>query len=144
MKSPPLGPGGEDITWPDQVAPWGRKASSTRKIKPQTSYRTVRRSTGDSAGAPELFNVDADTPDFRSEDATPGTRESVRVRALLGWVGRTGLLSVFWCASSFLLPFCPSSLLEPLRSRIALVLLCSFSPAFFFFVSFHFKRPRCL
>ena len=29
--------GGEDITWPDQVAPWGRKASSTRKIKPQTS-----------------------------------------------------------------------------------------------------------
>ena len=34
---PPLGPGGEDITWPDQVAPRGRKASSTRKIKPQTS-----------------------------------------------------------------------------------------------------------
>ena len=31
------GPGGEDITWPDQVAPRGRKASSTRKIKPQTS-----------------------------------------------------------------------------------------------------------
>ena len=37
MKGPPLGPGGEDITWPDQVAPWGRKAFSTRKIKPQTS-----------------------------------------------------------------------------------------------------------
>ena len=37
MKGPALGPGGEDITWPDQVAPWGRKASSTRKIKPQTS-----------------------------------------------------------------------------------------------------------
>ena len=37
MKGPPLGPGGEDITWPDQVAPRGRKASSTRKIKPQTS-----------------------------------------------------------------------------------------------------------
>ena len=36
-KGPPLGPGGEDITWPDQVAPRGRKASSTRKIKPQTS-----------------------------------------------------------------------------------------------------------
>ena len=34
MKGPPLGPGGEDITWPDQVAPRGRKASSTRKIKP--------------------------------------------------------------------------------------------------------------
>ena len=37
MECPPLGPGWEDITWPDQVAPWGRKASSTRKIKPQTS-----------------------------------------------------------------------------------------------------------
>ena len=37
MKGPPLGPGREDITWPDQVAPWGRKASSTRKIKTQTS-----------------------------------------------------------------------------------------------------------
>ena len=37
MEGPPLGPGGQDITWPDQVAPWGRKASSTRKIKPQTS-----------------------------------------------------------------------------------------------------------
>ena len=37
MKGPRLGPGGEDITWPDQVAPRGRKASSTRKIKPQTS-----------------------------------------------------------------------------------------------------------
>ena len=37
MEGPPLGPGGEDITWPDQVAFRGRKASSTRKIKPQTS-----------------------------------------------------------------------------------------------------------
>ena len=37
MKGPPLGPGGEDITWPDQLAPRGRKASSTRKIKPQIS-----------------------------------------------------------------------------------------------------------
>ena len=39
MEGPPLGPGGEDITWPDQVAPRGQKASSTRKIKPQTSNR---------------------------------------------------------------------------------------------------------
>ena len=37
MEGPPLGPGGEDITWPDQVAPRGQKASSTREIKPQTS-----------------------------------------------------------------------------------------------------------
>ena len=37
MKGPPLGPGREDITWPDQVAPRGRKASSTRDLKPQPS-----------------------------------------------------------------------------------------------------------
>ena len=33
MEGPPLGPGWQDITWPDQMAPRGRKASSTRKIK---------------------------------------------------------------------------------------------------------------
>ena len=37
MKGPPLGPGGEDITWPDQVAPQGRRTPSTQKHKPQTS-----------------------------------------------------------------------------------------------------------
>ena len=37
MGGPPLGLGGEDITWPDLVAPRVRKAPSTRKIKPQTS-----------------------------------------------------------------------------------------------------------
>ena len=37
MEGPPLGSGGEDITWPDQVAPRGRKASRTNKIKPKTS-----------------------------------------------------------------------------------------------------------
>ena len=37
MKGPSLGPGEEDITWPDQVAPRSRMASSTRKIKPQSS-----------------------------------------------------------------------------------------------------------
>ena len=35
MKGPPLGPGGKDITWPDQVAPRRRRTFSTRK--PQTS-----------------------------------------------------------------------------------------------------------
>ena len=40
MEGPPLGPGGEDITWPDQVASWGQKASSTRQIQPQNSNRT--------------------------------------------------------------------------------------------------------
>ena len=44
MEGPPRGPGGEDITWPDQVAPRGRKASSTRKIKLQTSTLHVSTS----------------------------------------------------------------------------------------------------
>ena len=47
---PPLGPVGEDITWPDQVAPRGRKASSTSKIEPQTSnlflHWSIRLSLG--------------------------------------------------------------------------------------------------
>ena len=37
MRGPPLGPGGEDITWTHQVARRGRRTSSTRNIKPQTS-----------------------------------------------------------------------------------------------------------
>ena len=36
MKGPSLGPSGDDITWLDQVAPRGRKVSSTRNVKPQT------------------------------------------------------------------------------------------------------------
>ena len=38
MKPPPLGPGGDDITWPDQVAPRGRKMSSTRNVKPPVEW----------------------------------------------------------------------------------------------------------
>ena len=58
MKGSPLGPGGEDITWPDQVAPQGRKASSTRKIKPQTSnlIRSMERWEGCDRGQ-ELCNA---------------------------------------------------------------------------------------
>ena len=46
MEGLPLGHGGEDITRPHKVAPRGRKASSTRKIKPQTSnlLKIVRQS----------------------------------------------------------------------------------------------------
>ena len=61
--------------------------------------RTVRRSTGDSAGASGLFRVDADTAPFGWEDVTPGSRACVRVRALLGWLGRAGLRGAFLCAS---------------------------------------------
>ena len=32
----------EDITWPDQVAFRGRRASSTRKVKPQTTNQPAR------------------------------------------------------------------------------------------------------
>ena len=58
MEGPPLGSGGEDITWPDQVAPWGRKASSTRKIRPQTSNLWQER-----PGSSLLFSVIASCGD---------------------------------------------------------------------------------
>ena len=48
MEGPPLEPRGEDITWPDHLAPRGRKASSTRKVKPQTS--NLKPQTGVPAG----------------------------------------------------------------------------------------------
>ena len=64
-------------------------------------FRTVRRSTGDSACAPGLFRVDADTSPCGSEDATPGSRACVRVLVYPGQVGRDGLPGAFWCASPF-------------------------------------------
>ena len=39
MKGHQLGPGWEDITWPNQVASRRRKTSSTRNLRPQTSNR---------------------------------------------------------------------------------------------------------
>ena len=72
---------------------------------------TIRLATTNSAGAPGLFRVDADTTSFGSEDATPRSRACVRVRALLRRVWRAGLLGGFWCASPFLWPFLVCSLL---------------------------------
>ena len=46
MKGPPLSPGGEDITRPNQVAPRGRKACSTRNLKPETSNHCLLVSVG--------------------------------------------------------------------------------------------------
>ena len=69
-------------------------------------------STGDSAGAPGLFLVNAGTSPLGSEDAMPGSSACARVRALLGMVRPAGLLDRFWCASPFLCPFCPFSLLR--------------------------------
>ena len=40
MKEPPVGPGGQEITWDDQVAPRSRQTPSTCKNKPQTSNLT--------------------------------------------------------------------------------------------------------
>ena len=67
MEGPPLGPGGEDITWPDQVAPRRRKASSTRKIKPQTSNLTGEQTVKmlveqwfEPYGAPKQVHSDED------------------------------------------------------------------------------------
>ena len=70
----------------------------TRSLTPPVSC-TVCLSAGHLAGAPGLSRVDADTAPFGSEDATPGSRVCVRVRALLGQVGRAGLLGALWCAS---------------------------------------------
>ena len=72
--------------------------------------RTVRLSTGDSAGAPELFRVDADTSHFGSEDVTPGSRACARARALLGRVGRAGPRARFGAPHIFLWPFLVPSL----------------------------------
>ena len=81
--------------------------------------RTPHLSTKDSAGALGLFRVDADTFCFSQEDATTGSGACVRVRALLGRVGRAGLPGAFWCISPFRWPLCPSALLGPLRDGIA-------------------------
>ena len=61
----------------------------------------VRHSTADSAGAPGLFRLDADTSPCGPEDATPSSRACVRVPVLPSQVGRAGLLGAFWCASPF-------------------------------------------
>ena len=108
------------------------------------SSRTVRRSTGDSVGAPGLFCVDADTSPCGSEDATPGSPACVRVLVRPGRVGRAGLPGAFWCASPF--PFAASSFcfawpppswvcpgLGPLFSRRLLFCFVFFSVSLLFF-----------
>ena len=102
--------------------------------------RTVRLSTGDSAGAPGLFRVDADTSPCGSEDATPGSRACLRVLALLGRVGRPASRARSGAPHLFLWPLCLSALLGPLRAGVA--------PLFFAAVAFprwlFFPASRCL
>ena len=100
--------------------------------------RTVRLATGDSAGAPGLFRVDADTAPSQSEDATPGSDACVRVRALLGRIGRAGLPGAFWCASPFPLAVlgAPLACSAPFGLGLPRLWLLLGFLFFFFFVSF--------
>ena len=74
MTGPPLGSGRENITWPDQVAPRGRKASSTRNIKHQTSNLYMDATT---TQAMEHFRAGSEARGFQRakaggvEDMTP-------------------------------------------------------------------------
>ena len=107
--------------------------------------RTVCLATGDSAGAPGPFRVDADTAPLGSEDATPGSRACVRVRALLGPFGRAGLSGAFWCASPFLWPFLVRSLLaRPPPAWGCPVCGCCWVFFLFFFPFSPSLRPRCV
>ena len=120
---------------------------STRSLTRPVS-RTVRLSMGDLAGAPGLVCVDADTAPFGSVDATPRSRACVRVRALLGQVGRAGLPGAFRCASPFLWPVLVRALLvRPPPGLGCPVCGCCWVSFFFFFCFFPSPpslRPRCL
>ena len=95
--------------------------------------QTVRRSTGDSAAAPGVFCVNANTSPCGSEDATPGFRACVPVLIPPGRVGRAGLPGAFWCVLPFLWPFCPPALRGPLRAWVAPSCCCVCLRSVFFF-----------
>ena len=129
---------------------WAACAAVVRRVWTRSLTRpvsrTVRLSTGDSAGAPGPFGVDADTAPFGSEDATPGSRACVCVRALLGRVGQAGLPRAFWSASPFLWPFLVRSLLvRPPPGRGCPVCGCCWVFSFFcfFYFSFPLLPPCC-
>ena len=90
-------PGGSLRLWSWAACAAVVKRVWTRSLTRPVS-RTVRLSTGDSASAPGLFRVDADTSSFGSDDATPG---SCACAFFLRRVGRAGLPGAFWCASRF-------------------------------------------
>ena len=84
---------------------WAACAAVVWRVWTRSLTRPVSRaahmSTGELAGAAGLFRVDTNTALSGSEDATPGSRAFVRVRAPLGRVGQVGLPGAFWCASPF-------------------------------------------
>ena len=69
MEGPQLGPVGDDITCPDQVAPRGRKASSTRKIKPQTSNLLWSPEEEEAEAVAEAGDGDGAEPTSEEEEA---------------------------------------------------------------------------
>ena len=71
------------------------------------------------AGAPGLFNVDADTSPCGSEDTMPGSRACVPVLVRPCRVGLAGLPGAFGAPHLFLWPTCRSALLSPLRAGVA-------------------------
>ena len=72
--------------------------------------RTVRLSTRDSAGAPGLFCVDADTSPLGSEDGTPGSRACALVRAFSAGSGGPACRARFGALQLSLWPFLLPSL----------------------------------
>ena len=98
---------------------------------------TAHPSTGDLAGAPGLSRVDADTAPLGSEDATPGSPACVRVRALLGRVGRAGIPGAFWCPSPFPVAALCFFFVRP-PPGLGRPVCCGV------FFSFLFVRPRCV
>ena len=93
--------------------------------------RTARLSTGDSAGAPGQFYVDADTAPFRSEDATPWSLACVRVRAPFAVSGRPASRAPFGAPHLFLWPVSVCSLFaRPLLGWVCPICGCC---CFFFF-----------
>ena len=81
-------------------------------------------------------------PTARPSGGLPGCWAAVRVRALLGRVGRVGLSGAFWCASPFIWPFLLRSLLvRPPPGWGCLVCGCFW--VFFLFCCLSSSPPRC-
>ena len=102
------------------------------------------RVLGLSAGTPGLSRVYVVPSPCGSEDATPGSRACVRVLVLPGRVGRAGLPSAFWCASTFLMAALSFCFARPPPGWGCLFCgsLVAFPPPFFCFFSLLFCLPR--